>query len=68
MLVLDLFCDCHPVWSETQGFYGKPWVWNFVYNFGNTTVLGGSGPLSKFHDLAAARKRSAAVTICVASA
>ncbi len=56
LLVLDLFCDCHPVWSETQGFYGKPWVWNFVYNFGNTTVLGSSGPLSKFHDLAAARK------------
>ena len=56
MLVLDLFCDVRPVWNRTQGFYGKPWVWNFVYNFGNNTVLGGSGPLERFNDLAAARK------------
>ena len=56
MLILDLFCDCKPVWNRTQGFYGKPWVWNFVYNFGNNTVLGGSCPLTRFNDLAAARK------------
>ena len=56
LLVLDLFCDSHPVWSETEGFYGKPWVWNFLCNFGNTTFLGSAGPLSKFHDLAAARR------------
>lgn len=54
--VLDLFCENHPVWSETQGFYGKPWVWCFVYNFGNTTTIGGSGPLTRFNDLVAVRK------------
>ncbi len=56
MLVLDLFCECTPVWNTTQGFYGKPWVWSFVYNFGDTTVLGGSGPLERLNDLAAVRK------------
>ena len=56
MLVLDLFCERTPVWNTTQGFYGKPWVWSFVYNFGDTTVLGGSGPLERLNDLAAARK------------
>ena len=56
MLVLDLFCDSHPVWSETQGFYGKPWVWSFVYLFGDNTILGASGPLTKFNDLAVARE------------
>ena len=43
MLVLDLFCDSNPVWDKTQGFYGKPWVWSFVYNFGNNTCIGGWG-------------------------
>ena len=56
LLVLDLFCDNHPVWIETQGFYGKPWVWSFVYLFGDNTILGASGPLPKFNDLAAVRK------------
>jgi alpha-N-acetylglucosaminidase len=56
MLVLDLFCESTPVWNTTRGFYGKPWVWSFVYNFGDTTVLGGSGPLLRLNDLAALRK------------
>jgi alpha-N-acetylglucosaminidase len=56
ILVLDLFCESHPVWSETQGFYGKPWIWCFVYNFGNQTILGGSGPMARFNDLAGVRK------------
>ena len=56
MLVLDLFCERTPVWNTTQGFYGKPWVWSFVYNFGDTTALGGGGPLQRLNDLAAVRK------------
>jgi alpha-N-acetylglucosaminidase len=56
MLVLDLFCDDTPLWQRREGFWGKPWVWNFIYNFGNNTILGSSGPLSRFNDLAAARK------------
>jgi alpha-N-acetylglucosaminidase len=56
MLVLDLFCESTPVWNSTQGFYGKPWIWSFVYNFGDTTVLGGSGPLDHLGDVATIRK------------
>jgi alpha-N-acetylglucosaminidase len=56
MLILDLFCDSNPVWNKTQGFYGKPWLWNFVYLFGNNTILGASGPLTRFNDLAGARQ------------
>lgn len=56
LLVLDLYCENTPVWNQTQGFYGKPWVWSFVYNFGNNTSIGGSGPLQRFNDLAAVRK------------
>lgn len=56
MQVLDLFCESNPVWNQTKGFYGKPWVWSFVYNFGNNTMIGGSGPLSRVGDLPAARR------------
>jgi alpha-N-acetylglucosaminidase len=56
MLVLDLFNESNPVWNKTQGFYGKPWNWSFVYTFGNNTSLGGSGSIQRFNDLAAVRK------------
>ena len=58
MQVLDLYCDATPAWNITQSFYGKPWVWSFVYNFGNNTILGVSGPITRFNDLAAARRHS----------
>lgn len=56
LLVLDLHCDVTPLWKEREGFFGKPWVWSVLYNFGNNTLLGGVGPLERFNDLAAARK------------
>ncbi len=55
MEVLDLFCEKTPVWNQTDGFFGKPWVWSFVYTFGNNTVIGGSGPLERVRDLPAVR-------------
>ena len=56
LLVLDLFCENHPTWNQTEGFYGKPWIWNFVYNFGDNTLLGGSGPIGRVSDLPAIRR------------
>lgn len=44
MLVLDLFCESRPMWSETEAFFGKPWAWCNVHNFGCTIFLGGSLP------------------------
>jgi alpha-N-acetylglucosaminidase len=55
MLVLDLFCDVHPVWKETRAFCGKPWTWCALQNFGDNVYLGGA--LNRIHrDLPAARK------------
>lgn len=56
MLVLDLFCEYEPLWKKSHGFYGKPWIYNFIYNFGNNTLLGGYGPLAKLNDLAEVRR------------
>jgi alpha-N-acetylglucosaminidase len=54
MLVLDLYCEKTPMWNKTQGFYGKPWNWSFVYNFGNRVEFP-TAALAAFDRLDAAR-------------
>jgi len=44
MIVLDLFGDQHPIWDKFRAFYGKPWIWNVVHNFGGKTSLNGDLP------------------------
>jgi alpha-N-acetylglucosaminidase len=44
MVVLDLWGDRHPVWAARQAFYGKPWVWNVLYNFGGKISVNGDLP------------------------
>ena len=44
MLVLDLFCESRPMWTQTEAFCGKPWLWCNVQNFGGTVHLGGALP------------------------
>ena len=44
MLVLDLYGDRHPVWKDREGFYGKPWIWNVLYNFGGKVSVNGDLP------------------------
>jgi alpha-N-acetylglucosaminidase len=44
MILLDLHCEAQPVWSKTEGFYGKPWIWNVIQDFGDVTSLHGGLP------------------------
>jgi alpha-N-acetylglucosaminidase len=44
MIVLDLWGDRHPVWQDRDAFYGKPWIWNVLYNFGGKVNLNGDLP------------------------
>jgi alpha-N-acetylglucosaminidase len=41
MIVLDLYSESHPVWNRTQAYYGKPWIWNLLHNFGGNISLWG---------------------------
>ncbi|WP_231491581.1 alpha-N-acetylglucosaminidase [Pedobacter sp. Leaf170] len=41
MILLDLATEIEPVWKRTNGFYGKPWIWNMLHNFGGNTNLFG---------------------------
>lgn len=41
MIILDLYSDAHPVWNRTEAYYGKPWIWNMLQNFGGNISLFG---------------------------
>ncbi|MCF0054868.1 alpha-N-acetylglucosaminidase [Dyadobacter sp. CY356] len=56
MILLDLAAEIEPVWKRTDGFYGKPWIWNMLNNFGGNVNLFGrmdgvaSGPAEAWKD------------------
>ncbi len=41
MIVLDLWTENNPVWDKTDAYYGKPWIWNMLHNFGGNISLYG---------------------------
>ena len=56
MILLDLAAEIEPVWKRTDAFYGKPWIWNMVHNFGGNISMFGrmdgvaAGPAEALHD------------------
>ncbi|MDE3127319.1 MAG: alpha-N-acetylglucosaminidase, partial [Gemmatimonadota bacterium] len=44
MVVLDLWDDAVPAWQTRRAFYGKPWVFDVLYNFGGKVSVGGDLP------------------------
>jgi len=61
MILLDLYSESHPVWNRTEAYYGKPWIWNMLNNFGGNTFLWGRmeavahDPAAALHDPASRR-------------
>lgn len=41
MVILDLWTEKFPVWSKNSAYYGKPWIWNMLNNFGGNNVVHG---------------------------
>ena len=56
MILLDLAAEIEPVWKKTDAFYGKPWIWNMLHNFGGNISLFGrietvaTAPAAALHD------------------
>ena len=56
MIILDLAAEIEPVWKRTSAFYGKPWIWCMLNNFGGNVNLFGringvaAGPAVALHD------------------
>ena len=55
MLLLDLWSECFPVWNRTEAYYGKPWIWCMLHNFGQNITMSGNaenvakGPSEALH-------------------
>ncbi|XP_059651881.1 alpha-N-acetylglucosaminidase isoform X2 [Cornus florida] len=51
MIVLDLFADVVPIWKASSQFYGTPYIWCMLHNFGGNIEMYGildaiaSGPV-----------------------
>ncbi|KAE8151487.1 tim-barrel domain-containing protein [Aspergillus avenaceus] len=41
MLILDLFSESSPQWQRTNSYFGKPWVWCQLHNYGGNMGLYG---------------------------
>ena len=44
LVLLDYFCEKTEVWRTTDGFYGQPFIWCYLGNFGGNTMLVGDIP------------------------
>ncbi len=69
MLLLDLAAEIEPVWKRTGAFYGKPWIWNMLNNFGGNVNLFGrmdgvaSGPALALRDTTSGRMTGIGLTM-----
>ena len=69
ILLLDLAAEIEPVWKRTGAFYGKPWIWNMLNNFGGNVNLFGrmdgvaTGPALALQDTAAGRLTGIGLTM-----
>lgn len=41
MILLDLWSETRPVWSRTEAYFGKPWIWCMLLNFGGNVGMFG---------------------------
>lgn len=42
MIILDLWSERSPVWNRTNSYFGKPWIWCMLHNFGQNITLSGN--------------------------
>lgn len=49
LLVLDLHADIHPQYIQSKSFYGQPFIWCMLHNFGGT--LGMQGQLDVVNEV-----------------
>ena len=42
MIILDLNSEASPIWSRTDSYFGKPFVWCLLHNYGGTRAIYGN--------------------------
>lgn len=41
LILLDYYCDHTEIWRQTESYYGAPYIWCYLGNFGGNTMLAG---------------------------
>ncbi|HSC37537.1 MAG TPA: alpha-N-acetylglucosaminidase [Chitinophagaceae bacterium] len=68
MIILDLYSENKPMWNKTAAYYGKPWIWCMLHNFGGNISLYGrmnnvaNDPVNAHHSPAAGRMEGIGLT------
>ncbi len=42
MMLLDYYCEKEEVWKMTDSFFGQPFIWCYLGNFGGNTMMAGN--------------------------
>ena len=42
LIMLDYYCEFTEIWKQTSKFYGQPYIWCYLGNFGGNTMLSGN--------------------------
>lgn len=42
LIMLDYYCEFTEIWKQTEKFYGQPYIWCYLGNFGGNTMLSGN--------------------------
>ena len=42
LILLDYFCDNTEIWRRSDRYFGKPYVWCYLGNFGGNTMINGN--------------------------
>ena len=60
MVLIDYVCEDRELFRETKAFYGAPFIWGYLGNFGGNTHL--VGPINKINQRVTAVMNDAALT------
>lgn len=61
MLILDLFSESQPQWQRTDSYFGKPWIWCELHDYGGNMGLYGQVENVTVNAAAALRNSSSLV-------
>jgi len=42
LIMLDYFAEAVEIWKKTESFYGQPFIWCYLGNFGGNTMIAGN--------------------------
>ena len=42
LILLDYYCDHTEIWKQTEKYYGCPYIWCYLGNFGGNTMIAGN--------------------------